>query len=89
MLLLLCAIFATFVSCNNNAVAQNNTLGLEDATVDATVKAALENASVSEVVVRKDLLLFPVNAPNLVCFTCFKENYFKEIYLRHLNIYLS
>ncbi|CAB0038919.1 unnamed protein product [Trichogramma brassicae] len=42
------------------------TVAFHDPSVDATVKSALENGSVSEVVVRKDLLLFPVNAPDLV-----------------------
>ncbi|OXU27027.1 hypothetical protein TSAR_005989 [Trichomalopsis sarcophagae] len=66
-LALLCAISAALVSCDDFD-QQNNTktVGLDDPGIDATVKAALENGSVSEVVVRKDLLLFPVNAPNLV-----------------------
>ena len=42
------------------------TVSLSDPNVDPAVKSALENGSVSEVLVRKDLLLFPVNAPDLV-----------------------
>uniref|UniRef100_A0ABD2XLN7 Uncharacterized protein n=1 Tax=Trichogramma kaykai TaxID=54128 RepID=A0ABD2XLN7_9HYME len=46
--------------------SNTKTVAFHDPSVDATVKSALENGSVSEVVVRKDLLLFPVNAPDLV-----------------------
>ncbi|XP_031782110.1 suppressor protein SRP40-like isoform X2 [Nasonia vitripennis] len=66
-LALLCAISAALVSCDDfDQQNDTKTVSLEDPGIDATVKAALENGSVSEVVVRKDLLLFPVNAPNLV-----------------------
>lgn len=34
--------------------------------VEESVKSALQNGSVSEVVIRKDLLLFPSRAPNYV-----------------------
>ncbi|XP_023248048.1 uncharacterized protein LOC106636470 isoform X2 [Copidosoma floridanum] len=65
LLLAVCPVLPA--KCQDN-VEHNGTkiIGLKDPNVDATVKSALENGTVSEVVVRKDLLLFPVNAPNLV-----------------------
>ena len=65
----MCTIAIVFGNCQG-LVEENKTrtVGLQDPNVDATVKTALENGTVSEVVVRKDLLLFPVNAPNLVSF---------------------
>ncbi|XP_058790326.1 uncharacterized protein LOC131663744 isoform X2 [Phymastichus coffea] len=61
-------ILVLVILVRSQEAVQNNkkNISLHDPNVDETVKSALENGSVSEVVVRKDLLLFPVNAPNLV-----------------------
>lgn len=55
---------------NGEVIAKPNSsspLNIGSTGVNEAVKSALKNGSVSEVVVKKDLLLYPLNVPNLVC----------------------
>lgn len=49
-------------------INKNIIKGIQDPDVKSIIKSALGNDSASEVVMKKNLIVFPLNTPNLVSF---------------------